>query len=248
MKRSALFLILILPANQVCRAADFDRAQPRLNAALSARVREGRVDYAGLKKDPSDLDAWLDAAAKADETEFRGRPREQRLAFLVNLYNAATLRLILDHYPIESIRKIGPVWDPNKAWKLPVVRVFGRTVTLNAVEHEMIRPVFKEPRVHFALVCAAKGCPPLRSESYDGARLNAQLDDQARAFLSQRAKNDAGRAGETASLSPIFKWYIEDFGGSKKSVLAFVKKWLPVEDNWTVDWTEYDWSLNEDKK
>lgn len=248
MKRQTFFLILILSAGGVCRAADFDSAQARLNATLSARVLEGRVDYAGLKKDSSDLDAWLDAAAKADVADFKGRPRDQRLAFLINLYNAATLRLVLDHYPIASVRKIGPAWDPNRAWKLPIVRVFGRTLTLNAVEHEMIRPLYEEPRVHFALVCAAKGCPPLRSEAYVGTRLDAQLDDQARVFLSQKAKNDASRAGETAYLSPIFKWYIKDFGGSKRSVLNFVKKWLPVEDSWTVDWTEYDWSLNEVKR
>lgn len=247
MKRSAFLLIVILSASDVCLAADFDLAQPRLNATLSAHVREGRVDYGSLKSDSSAMDAWLGAAAKADEADFNRRPREERLAFLLNLYNAATLRLILDHYPIESIRKIGPVWDPNKAWKLPAVKVFGRTVTLNTVEHEMIRPIFKEPRVHFALVCAARGCPPLRSEAYDGTRLNAQLDDQARTFLSQKAKNDASRAGQTAYLSPIFKWYMADFGGSKKSVLAFVKKWLPVEDGWAVEWTDYDWSLNEDK-
>lgn len=248
MKRTIVILMLSLSASASARTADFDGAPARLNAALSARVREGRVDYAGLKKDSADLDAWLASAAKVDEADFKGRPREQRLAFLINLYNAATLRLILDRFPIDSIRDIGPAWDPNKAWKLPSVKVFGRTISLNTVEHEMIRPIFNEPRVHFALVCAAKGCPPLRSEAYDGTRLNAQLDDQARTFLSQKAKNDASRAGETAYLSPIFKWYMKDFGGSKKSVLAFVKKWLPVEDNWTVDWTEYDWSLNEDKK
>jgi hypothetical protein len=236
MKLAMIILLAALPA----RAG--------LDPVLSARVHEGRVDYAGLKQDSSDLDAWLASAAVLDETEFNRRPREARLAFLINLYNAATLRLILDRYPIASIRDIGPAWDPNKAWKLPAVKVFGRTVTLNQVEHEMIRPVFNEPRAHFALVCAAKGCPPLRSEAYDGARLDAQLDDQARVFLSQKAKNDAGKAGETAYLSPIFKWYMKDFGGSKKSVLRFVKKWLPVEEQWSVDWTVYDWSLNEDKK
>ena len=248
MRRVIFTLVLSLFASGAGSAADLSRAQERLTSMFAARVRDGRVDYAGLKKDSTDLDGWLATAAKIDEAEFRGRPRDQRLAFLINLYNAATLRLVLDHYPIASIREIGPVWDPNKAWKLPSVKVFGRTVTLNTIEHEMIRPVFMDPRVHFALVCAAQGCPPLRSEAYDGARLNAQLDDQARTFLSQKAKNDAGRGGETAYLSPIFKWYMEDFGGSKKSVLAFVKKWLPVEDGWTVEWTEYDWSLNEDKK
>lgn len=248
MKNTILLAAAILSLAVGGRAADLDRAQAGLNATLSARVREGRVDYAGLKRDPAGLDAWLAAAAALGENEFKGRPREQRLAFLINLYNAATLRLILDRYPIASIRDIGPAWDPNKAFKLPAVKVFGRTVSLNQLEHEMIRPGYGEPRAHFALVCAAKGCPPLRAEAYDGARLNAQLEDQARTFLSQKAKNDASKAGETAYLSPIFKWYMKDFGGSKKSVLRYVKKWLPVEDSWTVDWTAYDWSLNEDKK
>lgn len=248
MKRTIYLLMLSLSASASARAENFDGAHARLDATLSARVRGGRVDYAGLKRDSSDLDAWLASAANVDEADFKGQPREQRLAFLINVYNAATLRLILDHYPIASIRNIGPAWDANKAWKLPSVKVFGRTIPLNTVEHEMIRPIFNEPRVHFALVCAAKGCPPLRSEAYEGARLNFQLDDQALTFLSQKAKNDASRARETAYLSPIFKWYMKDFGGSKKSVLAFVKKWLPVEEGWTVAWTEYDWSLNEDKK
>lgn len=248
MKRPTLFLLLILSASGICRAADFDRARAGLNAVFSARVHGGRVDYAGLKKDSSGLDAWLDAAAKADEGDFKGRPRDQRLAFLINLYNAATLRLILDHYPIASIRKIGPPWDPNKAFKLSTVKVFGRTVSLNDVEHVMIRPVYREPRVHFALVCAAEGCPPLRSEAYDGARLDAQLEEQARVFLSQRSKNREDARSKTAYLSPIFKWYMEDFGGSKRSVLKYVKKWLVVEEDWSLEWTEYDWFLNEDKK
>jgi hypothetical protein len=102
--------------------------------------------------------------------------------------------------------------------------------------------------IPFALVCAAKGCPPLSSEAYDEARLDAPLDEQARAFLSQKAKNSADAGMKTAALSPIFKWYLEDFGGSKKSVLKFARKWLPVEEDWTVTWTDYDWSLNEDNK
>ena len=245
----ALALAMLAPVAGVLAAEHrFNLVDALLNDALKRHVHEGAVDYSSLKRASANIDAWLLAAAEADENEFKTYSREDRLAFLINLYNAATLRLILDHHPIASIRKIGPVWDPNKAWKLPVVNIFGRTVSLNTVEHEMIRPVFNEPRVHFALVCAAKGCPPLRSEAYDGARLSAQLDDQARIFLFQKAKNNADRGDETAYLSPIFRWYMEDFGGSKKSVLAFVKKWLPVENDWKVAWTEYDWSLNEDKK
>lgn len=245
--RSASIVLAVVLAAGGARAADVVPTAD-LSAVLNSRVRDGRVNYAALKRDPARLDAWLALAAGVSESEFKGRPRNERLAFLINLYNAATLRLILDHYPVSSIRKIGPVWDPNKAWKLPVAKVFGRTVTLNQVEHEMIRPVFEEPRVHFALVCAAKGCPPLRSEAYAGARLDAQLEDQARAFLSQKSKNAADPAARTARLSPIFKWYMEDFGGSKPSVLAFVRRWLPVEPGWSVEWADYDWSLNEEAK
>lgn len=238
----------LLMGLMLLRPAAAAPAPSGLDQLLSARVHDGRVDYAGLRRDPRALDAWLGAAARVDEAEFKAWPKPERLAFLINLYNAATLRLILDQYPLASIRKIGPVWDPNKAWKLPVVRVFGRTATLNEIEHELIRPVFKEPRVHFALVCAAKGCPPLRSEAYSGAKLEAQLEDQARRFLGQPEKNRADVSAKAARLSPIFKWYMEDFGGSPASVLRYLKRWLPVEDSWAVQWTDYDWSLNEDAR
>lgn len=244
MKTLLLTLLLAGPAAAapaVLPAADLDRV-------LARTVRDGHVDYAGLRRDSDGLDVWLAAAAKVPEAVFQGWPRGERLAFLVNLYNAATLRLILDHYPLESIRKIGPVWDPNKAWKLPVVAVFGRKATLNELEHELIRPVFKEPRVHFALVCAAKGCPPLRSEAYAADRLEAQLDDQMKRFLGQRAKNRTEAAIRTVYLSPIFKWYLEDFGGSKAAVLRFIKPWLAADEGWAVEWTDYDWTLNEEKR
>lgn len=221
---------------------------PGLDAILKERVHDGRVDYAGLKGDRAGLDAWLASAGAVSAKAFDSWPREDRLAFLINVYNATTLRLIVDHHPVASIRKIGPFWDPKAPWHQPVVGLFGGVMTLDALEQGVIRPRYKEPRVHFALVCAAKGCPPLRSEAYDGARLSAQLDDQARTFLSQKAKNDASPNGKTAYLSPIFKWYMEDFGGTKASVLAFVKKWLPVEPDWDVAWTDYDWSLNEEKR
>ncbi len=219
-----------------------------LAAVLRVRVHVGRVDYAGLKADRAGLDAWLKDASAVSEKEFDGWPRGARLAFLINAYNATTLRLIVDHYPVASIRRIGPFWDPKGPWHLPVVRLFGRTMTLDELEQGVIRPKYEEPRVHFALVCAAKGCPPLRGEPYVGARLNAQLDDQARAFLSQSWKNRADPENRTADLSPIFKWYMADFGGTKASVLAFVKKWLPVQEDWDVSWTDYDWSLNEEKR
>ena len=240
--------IALTAALAAAPAAAATGADSSLAAVLKERVHEGRVDYAGLKGDRRGLDEWLAGAATVREDKFDSWPRADRLAFLINAYNATTLRLIVDHYPLASIHDIGPFWDPARAWKLPVVSLFGRAMSLNDLEHGIIRPKYKEPRVHFALVCAAKGCPPLRGEPYVGARLDAQLDDQARTFLSQNWKNRADAENRTAHLSPIFKWYMADFGGTKASVLAFVKKWLPVQEGWDVSWTDYDWSLNEDKR
>ncbi len=153
-----------------------------------------------------------------------------------------------DRYPLASIRKIGPIWNPKAPWALPVVKLFARTMSLDDLEQRTIRIRFKEPRAHFALVCAAKGCPPLRSEPYEGARLDAQLDDQARAFLRQTEKNRVDPAAKRAHLSPIFKWYLEDFGGTKTALLRNLRKWLAVEEEWAIAWTNYDWSLNEDRR
>ncbi|MDE2489779.1 MAG: DUF547 domain-containing protein [Elusimicrobia bacterium] len=219
-----------------------------LNEVLKARVHGGLVDYVVLQRDRRPLDRWLDEASTVSRAEFAAWPRDARLAFLINVYNATTLRLIVDHYPVASIRKLGAWWDPKGPWHLKVVRLFGKTMTLDDLEQGMIRPDFHEPRVHFALVCAAKGCPPLRSEAYDGARLDSQLNDQERSFLAQSWKNRADAATRTAYLSPIFKWYMADFGGTKEAVLAFVKKRLAVGTDWGVSWTDYDWSLNESGK
>ncbi len=241
-------LPVLLAAVFVAAPAAATSRENDLAAVLRARVHDGRVDYASLKHHRTDLDAWLVWAASVPQKRFDEWPRARRLALLINVYNATTLRLVIDHYPIASIRKVGAFWDLKGPWRLPVVRLFGRTITLDELEQGVIRPQYAQPRVHFALVCAAKGCPPLRGEPYIGTRLDAQLDDQARAFLSQNGKNRADAKNRTAHLSPIFKWYMADFGGSRKSVLRFVKKWLPVEEDWGVSWTDYDWSLNEDKR
>jgi uncharacterized membrane protein YdjX (TVP38/TMEM64 family) len=133
----------------------------------------GWVDYEGLKKDAEHLDSYLRSLADA---LFDDLGRDQKLALLLNAYNAFTLRLILDYYPVDSIRSI----PAEKRWDAKRWQIGGYTWGLNQIEHEQIRPKFREPRVHFALVCAAIGCPPLRSEAYTADRLEEQLEDQAR--------------------------------------------------------------------
>jgi hypothetical protein len=178
----------------------------------------------------------------------------ERLAFWINVYNAYTIQLINSRGERGSIRNINKVLGiPTKSpWAEPIVRVNGRTLTLDDVEHEIIRKEFREPRIHVALVCAAVGCPPLRSEAFTAAQLDAQLDDQARRFLGTRSKNRVDLASRTVYGSPIFTWYREDFGGTLAGVGAFWAKYSANaeeqrllrsgEFRW-VD-TEYDWSLN----
>lgn len=231
-------------------ARAFDHTHAAFDGVLKAHVRDGLVSYTALKAASGPLDAYLASLAAVPETEFDGWPERQRLAFLINLYNAATLKLIVENYPVKSIRSIG--WLPGAAWKQEGVRLFGRKVSLDEVEHGIIRQRYREPRAHFALVCAARGCPPLRAEAFVGDRLDAQLDEQGRVFLSQSHKNRVDPASRIVHLSQIFKWFAGDFEASSGSVLKFVTPFFTAEaqralasGDFKVEFTDYDWSLND---
>lgn len=225
----------------------FDPTHAQFDRVLRAHVRAGAVDYAALRAAPGPLNEYLAALATVTEADFRRWPEPERLAFLLNLYNAATLKLVVDHYPVSSIKDIGGFL--RGPWKLEVVRVFGRVTTLDHVEHVLIRQRYPEPRIHFALVCAAKGCPPLRSEAYVGARLEEQLADQAKRFLAESAKNRIVATENTVYLSPLFRWYGSDFENKHGSVLAALKPYWPADppsgyESFKVRYSDYDWSLN----
>ena len=187
--------------------------------------------------------------ASVAEPDFKRWTEPQQLAFLINAYNAYTLQLIIDHHPVKSIKDIGGLL--KGPWDQPVVRLFGRTLTLNHLEHEIIRKDYPDPRIHFALVCAARGCPPLRDEVYVADRLEEQLDDQARQFLATPAKNRVDAGTRTVYLSPIFKWYGADFEKKHGSVLAALQPYWPkasasalAQGGFKIRYTDYDWSLN----
>jgi hypothetical protein len=238
----------------VACAAEFDHSNAALDRVLKARVKNERVDYTALKADSKDLDAWLRSAGSVTEAEFNRWSQPQQLAFLMNLYNAATLRLILDHYPLKSIKDIGNIL--KGPWKQEVVPLFGKTITLDYLEHSILRKKYAEPRVHFAIVCAAKGCPPLRAEAYVPNKLNEQLDDQGRIFLGGKEKNRFDAKAGALYLSPIFKWFSEDFEKKSGSVVKFVTPFFPAEVQKQIQaakspdirYTDYDWSLNEQPK
>ncbi len=248
---AALAVALALGALAFSRAqaAGLDQSQALFNQVLTTYVKDARVNYAALKAHPQALDRYLRQVAGVTEPEFNGWTRNPQLAFLINAYNAYTLRLILDHYPIKSIKDIGHFW--RGPWDQPMVHLFGKTTTLNTLETQVRG--YDEPRVHFALVCASIGCPPLRSEPYVASRLNAQLNDQAKRFLANRSKNRVDAADQTVYLSPIFKWYAKDFERTSSSVLAFLRPYWPATppagyEHFTIRNTAYDWSLNEQTK
>ena len=251
------FLILVLALGMSvtfsARASGFDQPHPLLDQTVKHHVKNGLVDYADLKTHRQNLDGYLALTAAVSESDFKLWSEKQQLAFLINVYNASTLRLVIDHYPVKSIKDIGSIL--KGPWSQPVVRLFERTMTLDDLEHKMIRVQVAEPRVHFALVCAARGCPPLRSEAYLGERLDAQLDDQAKKFLANSQKNRLDTAGRVAYLSPIFKWYSVDFEKKTGSVLAALKFYWPGNEgvapgygDFNIRYTDYDWSLNDSGK
>ena len=228
----------------------FDHDHPQLTRVLQRHVKDGGVDYAALQRDRSGLDAYLTTLSAVKEEDFNEWTEAEKLAFQINAYNGFTLRLILDHYPVDGIKSIGG-WFSNP-WKMDSVNLFGRKMTLDHLEHGRIRVFHNEPRIHFALVCAAQGCPPLRASAYTAANLDSELNEQARAFLRQSAKNRYDPATKTLHLSPIFKWYRDDFETDGRTLVSYVAQFLPEEtaravraEDVELDFTDYDWSLND---
>lgn len=246
-----LVMTLVLLMARPGAAAEFDQTHAGLGRLLGENVTEAGVAYKRLKENPGDLDTYLGEIAAVTPAEFATWERSDRLALLLNLYNAGTLRLIRDEYPLKSIRNVGTL--PGAAWRRLVVRFGGQIMSLSHLENEAIRKEYGEPRIHFALVCAARGCPPLRAEPYVGARLTEQLDDQARRFLAVSEKNRFDATTGVLWLSPIFKWYETDFTEAAGSLKAYVVPFLAPDiaqalgsaRSVKIRFTHYDWGLND---
>lgn len=206
---------------------------------------DGRIDYRGMREDAAELDRYLEQLADAP---FEELGRNEKLALRINAYNAFTLRLILDHQPLDSIRD----FPADHRWDAERWQVGGHTWSLNQIEHEQIRPKFREPRIHFALVCAAVGCPPLRNEAYTGARLEEQLADQTRYVHSHPRWFRFDPDRNVVHLTKLYDWYGSDFTQQQApSVLDYAARYAPelrqaleAGRNPDVQWLEYDWTLD----
>ena len=216
-----------------------------LDTLLTKHVDDdGWVDYQGLDADAARLDAYLEAVAAAP---FDRMSRDEKLALLINAYNAATLRLILDFRPVKSIKDIPAAkrWD-HRRWVIG-----GKTMSLGDIEHEQIRAKFKEPRIHFALVCAAVGCPKLRNEAFVAERLDDQLDDQMRYAHTHDRWFEFDPDSGVLKLTKLYDWYAGDFTQTSGTVEAYAAQYAPslkramdAGRRVTVRWLVYDWDLN----
>jgi hypothetical protein len=211
---------------------------------LTKYNQNGHVDYAGFKREEIRLDAYLEDLAKIDPDSLA---RDERFAFYVNAYNAWTIKLILSGYPgVESIKEFGSFF--KSPWKRKFVKLGGKTTTLDNIEHDILRPGFKDPRVHFAVNCASKSCPPLYAEPFTGSRLNAQLNTATKHFINNPKFNRLEK--NTLYVSSIFKWFSEDFNDD---IIGFFEQYASPElknaiiarrSSLEAEYLDYDWSLN----
>jgi hypothetical protein len=211
---------------------------------LDKYVKNGVVDYQGFKNEEANLDRYLKIL---EDTDPKKPPRNEQFAFYINAHNAWTIKLILSAYPdVKSIKDLGSLF--KSPWKKKIARIDGDVITLDAIEHDILRPRFKDPRIHFAVNCASKGCPPLRSEPYRGDTLDRQLTEMTQNFINDPQYNRFQE--NTLYVSSIFKWYSEDF---KDGIVGFFRQY--AEDDLKgrlqkrggeikVEYLDYDWSLN----
>lgn len=197
----------------------------------------GKVNYKGFKADKASLQAYLDILAKG-VPEPNWAPTEE-LCYWINAYNAFTIKLIVDNYPLKSITDLGKPWDK------PFIKLAGNAYTLNQIENEIIRKRYpNEPRIHFAVNCAAKSCPRLLNAAYLPAQLNVQLDRMTRAFVNNPAANQLSE--KKVAISKIFDWYGEDFTKTG-TLIEFLNRFAraQIKSDAQVSFLEYDWALNE---
>lgn len=193
----------------------------------------GTVNYAGWKKSESDLDSYLQSLAAAIPSA--STARNEALAYWINAYNAYTIKLILKNYPVAKITDL----NAGKPWDVQWITLAGKKYSLNDIENKVIRPTFKEPRIHFAVNCAAKSCPPLANKAFTADNLNSMLELRTKAFINSNLNTVTA---EKVTLSKIFDWYKEDFG----NVLTFINKYANTKanKNASIAYNEYNWALN----
>lgn len=254
MKMIISILLFLLHINT--SLASFDHSHRQWTAVVSKVVVQHKnsslVNYKALKANPQMLDQYLKNLSAVTAIEYAKFSTQQKLAFLINAYNAFTIKLIVENYPVRSIRNIGIIF--YGPWKKKFISLFQENISLDHLEHNLIAKNFPDPRVHFALVCASKGCPALSSEAYSYDKLETQLESATNLFITDSNRNRFVKDKNLLEISPIFKWYKNDFAGTSGSVKNFISTRITTElseqqairsSNMKITYLEYDWSLND---
>ena len=239
----------------------FDHSHALWTEVLAARVRGEGVEYEKLKGDRAKLDQYLASLEAVMPEEFAAWERSQRYAFWINAYNAYTIRRVVDAYPVASVKDLvddekRSFWDQEF---VPLGRLFAeagdRKLTLNEIENEILRPKFKDARVHAALNCASRGCPPLFDQAFVADRLERQLDQRVARWLSSPASIRYDREAKRLRVSRIFEWYRDDFVRDADSVKAWIaghapeaeRAWIAGAGDLKIEYLDYSWKLNDAK-
>jgi len=222
---------------------------------LRKYVINGLVDYKNLKND-NQLDKYLTQLSKTKPDKLS---RNEKLAFWINAYNAFTLRIVAENYPVESITELhtgGKIIGyllGKTVWDKEFISINNKNYSLNDIEHKILRKM-NEPRIHFAIVCASISCPELLNEAYEADKIVKQLEGQTIKFLADKSRNRFDVKNRIVYLSKIFDWFNEDFGKSDEKVLKFVSQFIPEDissdiksniSKWNISYNNYNWNINE---
>ncbi len=242
MKTNLILLALILP---LAARAEVGAWQKDYDALLKKYVSGSGVRYSAWKGSAADVAAIAKVVEAIGAENPSGLARNDKLAFYINAYNAWMIHLVLEKYPIKSVRDYAPLFGVFTGKN---IRLGGEKMSLNHLEKDLILKGIGEPRAHFAVNCASRSCPVLIPAAYTGATLDKVLDERAKAFTANPLGVQLAKDGSTAQLSSIFKWYADDFKAAGGAV-AFINKFRaqPLPAGVKVEFQDYDWSLNEAK-
>jgi len=217
------------------------------NQLLEKHVKSnGMVDYKGFVKDKSQLETYLDLLS-THAPDRKTWSKEKQLAYWINAYNAFTVKLIVDHYPVESIRDLGPKLKiplVNDVWHYKFFQIGGVETSLDEIEHGILRKEFNEPRIHFAINCASISCPPLQPFAFTSDQLESQLESVSVKFINDTLRNKIQK--DKVEISSIFSWFSGDFT-KDGSIIDFLNRYskIQISKNAKVSYLDYNWSLNE---
>jgi len=228
---------------------EFDRV---LKDNVVLKNKQSYVKYEQIKKNPQLLNSYTSKIEAVSAKEYETWSKEEKMAFLINAYNALTIKLILTKYPnLESIKDLGGFF--SSPWKKEFFTLFGKKRHLDYIEHQLLRKKFQDARIHFAIVCASKGCPALVNHAYIAAKLDSQLSNSMKNFITDKTRNRYNQKKNRLELSSIFKWFKDDFKRDKGTVGAFVAPTITSDKNLQkklssqdidISYLDYDWSLN----